>query len=137
MIKKAFAFMIFSSAFIFAQIVGPKISVLHPEYSFGDINQGEKVSHNFTITNNGGDLLKITDVRASCGCTAAAPEKNELKPGESTQIKVEFNSQGRKGNQVKYVYVKTNDKENPEIKLKISGNVVQQKKEDDQSSLQK
>ena len=135
MIKKAIVFMVFSLVFIFAQVIGPKISVLHSEYSFGDINQGDKVSHNFTITNSGGDLLKITDVRASCGCTAAKPEKNELKPGESTQIKVEFNSQGRKGNQVKYVYIKTNDKENPEVKLKISGNVV--RKGDEQSSLQK
>ena len=136
MIKKAIVFMVFSSAFIFPQVIGPKISVLHSEYNFGDINSGDKVSYNFTLTNSGGDLLKITDVRASCGCTAAKPEKNELKPGESTQIKVEFNSQGRKGNQVKYIYVKTNDKENPEVKLKISGNVVQQKG-DEQSSLQK
>jgi hypothetical protein len=135
MIKKAMLFMVFLSAFIFAQVIGPKISVLQPDHDFGDIKQGDKVSHNFTLTNSGGDLLKITDVRGSCGCTAAVPEKNELKPGESTQIKVEFNSQGRKGKQVKYVYIKTNDKENPELKLKISGNVVQ--KGDEQSSLQK
>lgn len=136
MIKKAIVFVFFSYAFIFAQVIGAKISVHNPEYSFGDINPGDKVLHNFTITNSGGDLLKITDVRASCGCTAAKPEKNELKPGESTQIKVEFNSQGRKGNQVKYIYVKTNDKENPEVKLKISGNIVD-KKGDEQSSSQK
>ena len=136
MIKKAIVFMFFSSAFIFAQVLGPKISVLQTEYNFGDVTQGEKVTHNFTITNSGGELLKIEDVRASCGCTAAVTEKNELKPGESTQIKVEFNSQGRKGNQVKFIYVRTNDKDNSEVKLKLFGNVVE-KKEDQQSSLQK
>ena len=136
MTKKAIGFLVFSTAFIFAQVIGPKISVLHSDYNFGDIIQGEKVSHSFTITNSGGELLTISDVKASCGCTAAVPEKNELKPGESTQIKVEFNSQGRKGDQVKYVYIKTNDEKNPEVKLRITGTVVP-KKSDEQSSVQK
>jgi hypothetical protein len=136
MIKKAIGFVVFSTAFIFAQVIGPKISVLQSDYSFGDIIQGEKVAHNFTITNSGGDMLKITDIKASCGCTAAVPEKSELKPGESTQIKVEFNSQGRRGDQVKYVYIRTNDEKNPEVKLRITGTVVP-KKGNEQSSLQK
>ena len=136
MIKKAIGFVFFSTAFIIAQVIGPKISVLHPYHNFGDIIQGEKVTHNFTITNSGGDLLTISDVKASCGCTAAVPEKNELKPGESTQVKVEFNSQGRRGDQVKYVYIRTNDEKNPEVKLRITGTVVP-KKDNQQSSLQK
>lgn len=108
----------------FAQLVGPKISA-HPfEYNFGDIVQGEEVSYPFTITNSGGDVLVITNVRASCGCTAAEPDKKELKPGESTKIKVTFNSKGRVGPQVKSVYVSSNDPDRKEIELKIRCNII-------------
>ncbi|HSP86962.1 MAG TPA: DUF1573 domain-containing protein, partial [Ignavibacteriaceae bacterium] len=54
--------------------------------------------------------------------------KKELAPGESTNIKVEFNSTGRVGKQDKTVYVVSNDKENPEIQLKFTGNVVKKEK---------
>ena len=119
--------LLFSALFIsisFAQLLGPKAVIKQTEYDFKSIEQGKIVNHNFTITNTGGDLLKITDVRASCGCTAAKPDKSELKPGESTAIKVSFNSSGRLGPQVKFVYVNTNDPANNEIKLKITGDVV-------------
>jgi len=124
MIKKVLSLSIISLTLSFAQLIGPKATVQLTDYDFGNIEQGKIVNHNYMITNIGGDLLKITDVRASCGCTAAKPEKSDLKPGESTQIIVSFNSTGRLGAQQKYVYVVTNDPTNQEIKLKISGNVL-------------
>jgi uncharacterized cupredoxin-like copper-binding protein len=107
-----------------AQVVGPKASSQQMEYDFGNIEQGKVVTHNFILVNNGGDSLKIFDVHASCGCTAAKPDKTELAPGESTNIKVDFNSAGKSGKQEKYVYVKTNDSSTPEIKFKFIGNVL-------------
>jgi hypothetical protein len=107
-----------------AQIVGPKASAQQLEFDFGSIEEGKVATHNFILANNGGDLLKILDVHASCGCTAAKPDKNELAPGEATNIKVEFNSVNRPGKQEKYIYVKTNDPNNPELKFKFTGNVI-------------
>lgn len=114
------------SSFAYSQLIGPRIVVPQPEHDFGDIIQGEKVSHNFVVTNTGGDVLIISNVRASCGCTAALPDKKELAPGETTNIKVEFNSLGRIGKQDKSVYVSSNDKENPQVQLKFTGNVVKE-----------
>jgi uncharacterized cupredoxin-like copper-binding protein len=124
MIKKILSISLFSLSFAFSQIIAPKATVQISEYDFGNVEQGKVVNYNFTLTNTGGDVLKIMDVRASCGCTAAKPEKSELNPGESTAIKVAFNSTGRLGQQQKYVYVVTNDPSNKEIRLKISGNVM-------------
>lgn len=118
------AFLILINSFAFGQLVGPKISFSETEYDFKDINEGEQVSHAFQVFNTGDDLLKIERVRASCGCTAALPEKKELKPGESTIIKVTFNSANRRGAQNKYVYVFSNDSENPEQRLKFTANVI-------------
>ncbi|MCA2005300.1 MAG: DUF1573 domain-containing protein [Ignavibacterium sp.] len=124
MIKKILSLIIVISVAAFAQLVGPKASAQITEYNFGDIKQGDVVSYDFKIMNNGGDVLKIIDVRASCGCTAAQPDKKELKPGETTTIKVTFNSKGRKGAQIKTVRVITNDPEKSDINFVIRCNIL-------------
>ncbi len=113
----------------FAQLVSPKVATQQIEYDFGTVEQGTIVKHSFIITNTGGDVLKINHVNASCGCTAAKPDKSELSPGESTNINVQFNTNGRKGKQRKSVYVNTNDPENGKLELKIYGVIVKSEAE--------
>lgn len=108
-----------------AQFLGPRISTQQTEHDFGEITSGEKVTHYFVLSNTGDDNLVIKSVHASCGCTAAKPEKDRLSPGETTKLKVEFNSTGRKGHQVKTITVETNDTQKPQLTLKITGDVVQ------------
>ncbi len=124
MIRYFIVIFLFTVTSILSQTTEPKVSIQQSEYDFGNINQGETVNHSFLITNTGSDLLKLSDIKASCGCTAAVPDKQELKPGESTQIVVTFNSTGRKGPQTKIVNIKTNDPSNPVIKLTIKGNII-------------
>jgi uncharacterized cupredoxin-like copper-binding protein len=122
--KKLFLIIGLLSSLNFAQLMGPKLVIQQDEHDFGDIKQGEKVSHVFVLTNSGGDLLTISNVKASCGCTAALPEKNELAPGESTNLNVTFNSAGRLGKQRKIIRVESNDPDNPQVIVTIKGNVV-------------
>lgn len=131
MIRKISMIFLLATAIALPQMVGPKAVVKNLEYDFGNINQNDIVKHSFTITNTGDDVLKISDIRASCGCTAATPDKNELKPGESTQLLVTFNSKGRKGPQTKTVNLKTNDQNNPNLTLMIKCNIIV--KEDDKN----
>ncbi|HQF42007.1 MAG TPA: DUF1573 domain-containing protein, partial [Ignavibacteriaceae bacterium] len=125
MIRNILIILLSLSITAFAQLMGPKVSVQQVDYDFGNITQGDIVSHTFILSNNGGDLLKITDVRASCGCTAANPTKRELKPGESSNLEVTFNSKGRKGPQVKTVNVTTNDPDRKDILLTIKCNIIE------------
>lgn len=124
MIKNIYIVFFLFSSVVFAQLFQPTLILQQTSFDFGDIKQGDKVSHTFVLTNGGGDLLKIGDVKASCGCTAAAPDKNELAPGESTNLVVTFNSAGRMGKQSKTVRIYSNDTENPEVVITIAGNVV-------------
>lgn len=124
MIKNSLLVLLLFSSISFAQLLQPKIVMQQSSFDFGEIKQGEVVSHDFVISNSGGDLLKISNVTASCGCTAAAPEKKELAPGESTNLTVKFNSSGRRGKQHKTVKVFSNDSQTPELALTITGNVV-------------
>lgn len=99
---------------------GPKIVAPEPKYDFGNIIEGQRVSHEFVVKNEGDEVLEIRKINASCGCTAAQPEKDKLAPGESTKIKVHFDSSHRQGKQVKYVYIMTNDRTNPQIRLEFT-----------------
>ena len=119
-----YSILLFLTISLNAQVVGPKISILEETFDFGNVPEGQIVTHNFVLTNTGGEVLEIQRVRASCGCTAAKPEKDKLNPGETTSIKVEFDSHNRSGEQKKYVYIFSNDKENPQTRLEFSVNVV-------------
>ena len=122
--KKLLLIIVALSSLSFAQLMGPKLVAQQDEHDFGDIKQGEKVTHVFVLTNSGGDLLTISNVNASCGCTAALPEKNELAPGESTNLNVTFNSAGRLGKQKKLIRIESDDPNNPQVIVTIKGNVV-------------
>jgi hypothetical protein len=91
-------------------------------FDFGTINEGEKVEHVFKLSNNGKRDLLIRNVKASCGCTAVKHE-NTVKPGETTDISVVFNSRGKRGRQNKSITITTNDPKNPTIVLRVMGTV--------------
>jgi hypothetical protein len=93
-------------------------------YDFGEMKQGEKKDHTFNLTNEGKSELIIRNVRSSCGCTAVAPSKKVIAPGESVPIKVTFDSRGKRGRQSKSVTVITNDPKAPTSMLRISCNIT-------------
>jgi hypothetical protein len=101
----------------------PRIEFETTEYDFGTIKQKESKSFNYNFKNTGKSDLVIRKIKASCGCTATSPEKDVIKPGESSHIKVTFNSTGKRGKQRKTVTVITNDPKVSTSRLTISGNV--------------
>ncbi len=104
----------------------PVASFSDNTFDFGEMTQGEKKEHTFTIQNSGKSDLIIRNVRSSCGCTAVAPAKKVISPGESAPIKVTFDSRGKRGRQSKSITVITNDPKNTTTTLRISSNVVTQ-----------
>lgn len=92
-------------------------------FDFGEIKEGTKVTHNYVLKNTGKSNLIIRKVKASCGCTAVQPDKSMLAPGESTQIKTEFDSKGRPGRQTKSITVITNDPTAANVLLQFTAEV--------------
>jgi hypothetical protein len=96
-------------------------------WDFKDVPAGEKVTHNFLIKNNSSITLNIKNVNTSCGCTASEIKNKSLKPGEETQLEVRFNSAKYNGPVTQFVYVNTDDVDNPVVKYTIRANVVVKK----------
>ena len=93
-----------------------------PEFDFGTINQGEKVEHVFKFTNTGQNNLVISKAYSSCGCTVADYPKAPIRPGESSKIKVVFDSSGKRNKNSKTITIEANIKEKSK-KLKIRINI--------------
>ncbi len=101
----------------------PKILFENTNFDFGTAKSGEKVIHDFAFKNDGKSNLIIRKSSPSCGCTIANLKTNIIKPGELDTVRIIFNSTGRNGHQDKQVTIITNDPSNPEVIVKISGNI--------------
>ena len=101
----------------------PRVSFKEKSYDYGIIKQGEMVHKDYSFTNTGKHDLIIHKTKASCGCTASKTDKTTIAPGETSMIKVDFNSSGKHGKQSKTVTVITNDPITPTVILTIKGEV--------------
>jgi hypothetical protein len=102
---------------------GPLLYFPEKAFDFGNILQGDVVSHTFSFENRGDSVLTISKVSASCGCTAGEAGKKRLKPAEKSELKVTFNSEKFTGDQKKTVLVYTNDAQKPYEEILISARV--------------
>lgn len=81
------------------------------KYNFGTITEGDVVKHSFHFKNTGQHPLLITRTDVSCGCTTPSFPKQPIPPGGEGDIVVQFNSNGKKGQQHKNVLVHSNAQE--------------------------
>lgn len=101
----------------------PILTLSSDEYAFGTVDQGEIVTGLFTITNNGVKPLEIRTTRSNCDCTKAQVERSTIPSGETTDLRVMFDTAGRKGNQMKMVTIFSNDPNNPTQTVMLKGKV--------------
>ena len=97
------------------------ISFSEVQHDFGIIAAKKPVSHRFEFWNTGKSPLIITDVRPSCGCTAAEWTKTVIKPGDKGFISVEFDAAAM-GIFHKSITVNYNGEDSP-LQLNIKGEV--------------
>ena len=107
-----------------ANEAGPRITFESLVCDLGQVAPRTKHSCEFRFTNNGSALLKITKVRSTCGCATSKLKKKEYKPGESGTLEITYQSSASTGRVTKYVYMYSNDKVNPEVKLAVKAEIA-------------
>lgn len=75
---------------------------------FGKIKEGEKLTVVFKFKNTGSKPLIFSDVHAGCGCTVAEKPEKPIAPGETGEIKGEFDSNNKTGMQSKNITATSN-----------------------------
>ena len=117
-----FALVLASSGLMFAQ---PKIEVVGgTQIDFGDAYSGSKADRVIEVKNIGSDTLKISEVRAQCGCTAALISSKALAPGDAGKLSISFNTQNYSGKVTKQVYITSNDSGSPRTTINFNVNIV-------------
>ncbi len=131
------------------ETTGAQVQTFQKDFDFKDIKyDGGKVSHAFSIKNNGYKDLTIANLSTSCMCTqvylkrgeekspmfgmkghaAASDWKGTLKPKEEAEVVAVFDPTAHGPQGVgpisRLVSFETNDPENPYVEFAFSGVVV-------------
>ncbi len=97
-------------------------------YDFGDVVNGEVVSHDFLLRNEGSAPLIVETVITTCGCTTATLEPMTIQAGESGKVHVTFDSGAHgpdlRGAIVREIFITTNDLKQPETILEITAKII-------------
>ena len=117
---------IISGNFLNKSVLPPQISISEEEWDFGKVKPGTQPQHKFIITNKGTEDLLIERVWTSCGCVQASIFTTCILPGKSAELHAIFNTAGYVGILEKIIYIKSNDPEVPEKKIKVKVEIEHQ-----------
>ncbi|MCP4456616.1 MAG: DUF1573 domain-containing protein [Cytophagales bacterium] len=87
----------------------PKLTFAKNSYDFKKVAKNDTIEINFVLINSGKSELNIRGTKSNCDCTTTLLEKDTLQPGEKVNMKVIFNTKGRRGKQFKNVTIFSND----------------------------
>lgn len=95
--------------------------ITEQEHDFGDMRQGRPQVFVFQFQNISPDTMLLQTVRTSCGCTAANWTESPLAPGDSGEVRIEYDAY-QSGDFDKKIRVFFDVQRKPEI-LRIKGTV--------------
>jgi len=97
----------------------PRILVSEEEWDFGKVTQGAKPTHIFIVKNRGeGDLI-IEGVKESCACIEVSISTTHIKPGESAELKVIYDTTDYAGKDEKHLHIYSNDPQIPDARINL------------------
>lgn len=122
--KKVFVSMAMALVAVAMMAQQAVITFERTDHDFGKINEADgKVTTIFTFKNEGMEPLVLSNVRASCGCTTPKWPREPIEPGQTGDITVTYNPNGRPGRFTKTVTITSNATE-PTTRVTIKGEVI-------------
>lgn len=99
----------------------PRLVAAQRMIDLGKLVEGDVAHVKWRIENQGNADLIIDRAQASCGCTLVklSDDEKKIPPGGSMELKADFDSNRRRGEQMKAVSVFTNDLVEPELRLEF------------------
>lgn len=114
---------VFLASGALAQAKKPRAVFRETSHDFGKVKQGDVVSHDFVFKNDGTAPLIVDKVETTCGCTAALVSEKKIEPGNDGKIKTTFDTRGYSGRLSRYIYLVSNDGENPRRELSLVADI--------------
>ena len=105
----------------------PSISVEATSLDLGDVVNGDIITQDLTLRNDGDADLVIDSIITSCTCTQATINPMTIAAKQSGILHIEFDSgfhgPDLTGPLIRQVFIKSNDPQQPELKVELSVNV--------------
>ena len=105
----------------------PTISVEATSLDLGNVVNGNIVSRDLALRNDGDADLVIDSIITSCTCTQATVDPMTIPVGQSGILHIEFDSgfhgPDLTGPLVRQVFISSNDPQQPELEVELSVNV--------------
>jgi len=106
----------------------PSISLETMQFNFGDVVNGEIITRDVMVHNNGESPLVVETVSTSCGCTQASLEPMTIPPGEVGVLHINFDSGAHglnvTGNVTRQIFINSNDPQQPEALVEFTANIL-------------
>lgn len=93
------------------------------EHDFGEVKPGSTVKCTFTFRNTSAEPIVLQTVRTTCGCTAAEWPEAPIAPGDTGDIRIEFD--GNRGGTFRKKITVFFDKQRKAEVLWIQGEVLE------------
>jgi hypothetical protein len=90
---------------------------------FGKVKQGDVMTQEFVFKNEGDTTLVVERVETTCGCTAALVSTDKIAPGKEGKVKVSLDTRGYAGRLTRYIYLISNDADNPRRELSVTAEI--------------
>jgi hypothetical protein len=84
-------------------------------WNLGLVNPQSKHKHTFQIPNRTQTVWKITSVKSSCSCTVASIAKQQIEPGETLEVTVNYKSRPQHGDDVQRILLMIEGESKPTV----------------------
>ena len=99
-------------------------------WDFGQVEEGQIVTHEFTLKNDDWTTVRILDIRVSCGCITPKVRTDMILPQTEILLRVEFDTKGYSGGVQQYIYVDIKKITEEDINFKVKADVIKNKKQE-------
>ena len=103
----------------------PKAVFPETVFEFGKIEQGASMSHAFEVRNAGKLPLSVEVTSTTCKCTVGDLSNNEIAPGETSEVVLEWVAKTGPGPFRHGAVLSTNDPSKSSVDLTVEGKVVE------------
>jgi len=119
--------LIFTTGLLLAACGGskqPQITVETIDTDWGHVVNGDILSRDLTVRNDGAAPLVIESVVTSCSCTSAQLSPMTIEPGAKGTLHVEFDAGAHgpelTGQLIRQVFITSNDPQQPEAQIEFT-----------------
>ncbi|MGI8784763.1 MAG: DUF1573 domain-containing protein [Acidobacteriota bacterium] len=103
----------------------PKLVLSASEFDLGELYNNEEASYIVKLSNGGARNLRIFGVSTTCGCVGVLLGKATLKPGESSEVQVRIDPDGKSGPFSQGLTLRTNEPNRPFTTVALRGTWIE------------